>query len=87
MIRLRHPYYNLRVRFAQCETTQTEVARKVGLSPSAMTDRMNGKQPFDAREMLAIADVLGIRKEEFGSYFFPTGGFGSFESKEDEVQP
>lgn len=63
-------FYNLRVRFAQCEVGQNEVARRAGIAPSTMTNRMTGRQPFNAWEMDAIADVLDIPREEYGKYFF-----------------
>ena len=49
------PFYNLRVRFAQCEMSQNEVARAAGMASSTMTARMTGAQPFDAWQMEAIA--------------------------------
>lgn len=64
------PFYNLRVRFAQCEVTQNEVSRTIGLSPSAMAARMSGRQPFDAWQMESIAKVLNIPPEEYCKYFF-----------------
>ena len=42
------PFYALRIRFAECEITQNEVARRAGMAPSTMTARMTGLQPFDA---------------------------------------
>lgn len=63
-------FYNLRVRFAECEITQSEVARLAGIAPSTMTSRMNGQQPFDAWQMDAIAEVLGIDRADYGKYFF-----------------
>ena len=64
------PFYNLRVRFAQCEMSQNEVARAVGMASSTMTARMQGKQPFDAWQMEAIAEALKISPEEYSKYFF-----------------
>lgn len=64
------PFYNLRVRFAQCEMSQNEVARAAGMASSTMTARMTGAQPFDAWQMEAIAAALGIRPEEYSKYFF-----------------
>ena len=55
------PFYNLRVRFAQCEMSQNEVARAA---------RMTGAQPFDAWQMEAIAAALHIPPEEYSKYFF-----------------
>ncbi|WP_296035354.1 helix-turn-helix transcriptional regulator [uncultured Gemmiger sp.] len=67
---MRKPFYNLRVRFAQCEMSQNEVARAAGMASSTMTARMQGKQPFDAWQIEAIATALQIPVEEYGKYFF-----------------
>lgn len=64
------PFYNLRVRFAECEMSQNEVARRAGMAPSTMTARMNGQQPFDAWQMDAIANALKIDRADYGKYFF-----------------
>lgn len=64
------PFYSLRVRFAECEITQNEVARRAGMAPSTMTARMTGQKPFDAWQMDAVAQVLKIPREEYGKYFF-----------------
>lgn len=67
---MRKPFYNLRVRFAECEMTQNEVARAAGMASSTMTVRMCGKRPFDAWQMEKIAAALKITPEEYGKYFF-----------------
>lgn len=64
------PFYNLRIRFAECETSQNEVARQAGMAPSTMTARMTDQQPFDAWQMDAIAKVLNIDKADYVRYFF-----------------
>lgn len=66
------PFYNQRVRFAECEMSQNEVARRAGMAPSTMTARMTGQQPFDAWQMDAIARTLGIDRADYGKYFFET---------------
>lgn len=68
------PFYNLRVRFAQCEMSQNEVARAAGMASSTMTARMTGAQPFDAWQIEKIAAALGISPEEYGKYFFDHKG-------------
>lgn len=68
-------FYNLRVRFAQCEMSQGEVARRAGIVPSTMCNRMTGRAPFNAWEMDAIGEVLDIPREEYGKYFFMPKGF------------
>ena len=64
------PFYNLRVRFAQCEMSQNEVARAAGMASSTMTARMTGAQPFDAWQIEKIAQTLNIPPEEYYKYFF-----------------
>ena len=64
------PFYNLRVRFAQCEMSQNEVARAAGMASSTMTARMQGKKPFDAWQMDKIARALNIEPGEYYKYFF-----------------
>ena len=66
------PFYNLRVRFAQCEMSQNEVARAAGMASSTMTARMQGKQPFDAwlEKINQVNDIKKIPPEEYNKYFF-----------------
>lgn len=68
------PFFNLRVRFAECEMSQNEVARSAGMSPSAMTARMNGAQPFDTWQIMKIAGVLQIAPADYAKYFFELSG-------------
>ena len=63
-------FHKLRVRFAELEMTQNEVARRAGIKIATMTNRMNGTYPFTAAEILSLADVLDIKPEEFGAFFF-----------------
>ena len=46
------------------------MARRAGMAPSTMTARMTGQQPFDAWQMDAIAETLGIDRADYGKYFF-----------------
>ena len=63
-------FHKLRVRFAELEMTQNEAARRAGIPPSVLTSRMTGRYPFTAAEIIALADVLDIKPEEFGAFFF-----------------
>ena len=63
-------FYNLRVRFAECEVSQSEVANAAQIAPSSMTARMNGTQPFTSWEMEKIGKLLKIEPPEFYKYFF-----------------
>lgn len=64
------PYHKLRVRFAECEMRQGDVAQAAGIAKSTMTARMQGKQPFTAWEIQRVAEVLGIPREQYGDFFF-----------------
>ena len=64
------PYHKLRVRFAEMELKQNEVARAAQMAPSTLTARMQGKQPFTAWEIQRVAEVLGIPREQYGEFFF-----------------
>lgn len=63
-------FHKLRVRFAELDLSQNEAARKAGISPGTMTNRMTGRQDFRAGEIIALAKVLNIPPEEYGAYFF-----------------
>lgn len=63
-------FYKLRVRFSECELSQSEVARKIGLSPSSFCSRMTGRLPFNLNEVRSICDVLDIAPQDAYKYFF-----------------
>lgn len=63
-------FYNLRVRFAECEVSQQEVARAAKIAPSTLSARMNGTKPFTSWEMEKIAVLLRIEPQDFYRYFF-----------------
>ena len=62
-------YRSLKKRLIDLGLIQKELARKIGLSQSAMSERMNGNVEFTAGEMKQIMDVLGIPAEDLYRYF------------------
>lgn len=64
------PFHRLRVRFAEMELRQGDVAQAAGMAKSTMTARMKGYQPWTSWEIQRVAEVLNIPKEEIGAYFF-----------------
>ena len=64
------PFHKLRVRFAEMEMRQGDVAQAAGMAKSTMTARMQGKQPFTAWEIQRVAAVLNIPREQIGEFFF-----------------
>ena len=73
-------FHKLRVRLAECEMRQGDVAQAAGIAKSTMTARMKGYQPWTSDEIMAVAKVLNIPREQFGEYFFelsPAGKKGA----------
>lgn len=73
-------FHKLRVRFAECEMRQGDVAQAAGIAKNTMTARMKGYQPWTSDEIMAVAKVLNIPREQFGEYFFelsPAGKKGA----------
>ena len=64
------PFHKLRVRFAEMELKQNEVARAAQMAPSTLTARMQGKQPWTSSEISRVAAVLDIPREQIGEFFF-----------------
>ena len=62
------PFHKLRVRFAEMELKQNDVARRAGMAPSTLTARMMGYQPWTSAEIIRV--VLEIPREELADYFF-----------------
>lgn len=64
------PYHKLRVRFAEMELRQGDVAQATGMAKSTMTARMKGYQPWTSDEITRVAAVLNIPREQIGEFFF-----------------
>ena len=58
-------FHKLRVRFAECEMRQGDVAQAAGIAKSTMTASMKGYQPWTSDEIMAVAKVLNIPLEQF----------------------
>lgn len=56
------PFHKLRVRFAELEMKQGEVAKRANMAESTLTARMTGRLPWKGDEIAAVAKVLGIPK-------------------------
>ena len=68
------PFHRLRVRFAEMELRQGDVAQAAGMAKSTMTARMKGYQPWTSDEITRVAAVFehspGSRSESF--FFEPS---------------
>lgn len=67
------PFHKLRVRFAEMELKQNEIARRAGMAPSTLTARMMGYQPWTSAEIIRVAAVLDIPTDQIGAFFFEDG--------------
>ena len=69
------PFHKLRVRFAELEMKQGEVAKRANMAESTLTARMTGRLPWKG-----VAKGLGIPTDQIGTFFFedaPKGGKGA----------
>lgn len=50
--------------------TQADFAKAIGLSERSISLKLNGKLGWKQQEMARSCELLGIKVEEIGSYFF-----------------
>ena len=63
-------YSNLKGEMARQGITQRELSKRIKMSKTCMSDHFSNGKPWYAAQMLAIAEVLEISKEDMGRYFF-----------------
>lgn len=63
-------FLKLRLRMLELDYSSRELAKAANIAPSSLSRRLTGKQPFDTREIVAIARVLDISPAEYAAYFF-----------------
>lgn len=66
----RSRYSKLRGRITEKGKTQAEIAREIGISPQAMSYKMNGKIGFSQKDIIKICDILDIDLSNVGSFFY-----------------
>ena len=69
-------FHKLRVRFAELEMKQGEVAKRANMAESTLTARMTGRLPWNGDEIARVAKVVGMSqlKEPDGAQFFKPSG-------------
>ncbi len=50
--------------------TQSEFARKIGISAESLSKKMTGKRKWNQEQILKACEVLGISAEDIPTYFF-----------------
>ena len=63
-------YTLLRGRIRDCGLTQKECACRIGISEGQLNRKLAGDFVFRQDEIDKLSDLLGIRAEEIGLYFF-----------------
>ena len=63
-------YRRLRGRIREVFGTETEFARKLGISRTSMSQRMNNVSEFSSAEILNASKLLKIPAEDIPDYFF-----------------
>lgn len=63
-------YAKLRGRIVEKETTQAAIAKKIGISPQAMSKKMNGETGFSQDDVIRICAILDIDLSDVGSFFY-----------------
>lgn len=67
---MRFDYSKLLGKIKEKCKTQDEFARKMHLGRVSVSQRLNNKLDFDAREIQLACEILDIPKEEIPVYFF-----------------
>lgn len=65
-----YQYRKLRGRITEICGSQRALAEKIGLSETAVTMKMTGRSGFSQDDILQWAEILQIKPEEYGAYFF-----------------
>lgn len=64
-------YRKLRGRIVEKYDSQRNFAKAVDLSDNSMSKKMTGKVEFSREDIRLWCDLLDIRQDEIGEYFFP----------------
>ena len=63
-------FNKLRGRIKECFGTEKSFAAAMGMSPSNLSARLNGRIHFSGEEIKQASVLLKILDEEIGAYFF-----------------
>ena len=63
-------YNKLKGRIVEVYESQDRFAKALGISPSALSSRLNNTTEFSQREILQAIKLLGISADEMEAYFF-----------------
>lgn len=67
---MRFDYSKLLGRIKECGYTQETLSNKISCSEATLSLKLNGRSFFEQRLIIEVCDLLNIREEEIGAYFF-----------------
>ena len=67
---IRFDYSKLLGRIREKGMTQSAMAAQIGITPTAMSNKLAGKSDFRQGELERMAEKLEIADQEYGLYFF-----------------
>lgn len=65
-----YKYDKLRGRIVEKYGTQGNFAEILGISKNSMSKKMNCETGFSQEDIIIWSNLLDIKKEEYGTYFF-----------------
>jgi transcriptional regulator with XRE-family HTH domain len=65
-----YEYNKLRGRIVEMYGTQEAFARKIGISRNSLSLKMTGKTSFSQADIIKWSELLDIKPNEIGQYFF-----------------
>lgn len=69
---MRFDFSKLRGRIVEHYGTLAAFAKAYGISENSLSLKMNNKTKFSSGDIIKISDMLEIKKDEIGDYFFKT---------------
>ena len=67
---MRFDYSKLLGRIKEKGFTQMALAKLICITAGSMSEKLNNLANFKQREIIALCDILDIKLEEIGAYFF-----------------
>lgn len=69
---MRFDFSKLRGRMVEYYGTLAAFAKAYGISENSLSLKMNNKTKFSSGDIIKISEMLEIKKDEIGDYFFKT---------------
>jgi hypothetical protein len=69
-VNMKFDYSKLRGKIVEVYGSQRKFAKALGISHEAVSKKLNGKIPFQQKEMVTIANLLDFPVSDMDRYFF-----------------